>query len=97
MIVSSGPGIDPEFYRTSRHYFEVGGSFDHMDRRLFSNHLEEISGFNVAVVPGWQVANAIGAALARTTCEVTLLADTSQGIVIAPEEQFNKKNISKLF
>ena len=24
MIVSSGPGIDPEFYRTNSHYFEIG-------------------------------------------------------------------------
>jgi len=25
MIVSSGPGLDPELYRTDRHYFAVSG------------------------------------------------------------------------
>jgi hypothetical protein len=35
------------------------------------------------------VANAIGAALARTTCEVTLFGDTQQEIAFAPEEDFS--------
>ena len=26
MIVSAGPGIDPEYYRTGDHYYAVGGS-----------------------------------------------------------------------
>ena len=34
------------------------------------------------------MANAIGAAVARTTCEVTVLADTSRGYVCAPEEGY---------
>ncbi|MDM8525155.1 hydantoinase/oxoprolinase family protein [Desulfococcaceae bacterium HSG8] len=56
----------------------------------FARHLEEISDFKAGVVPRWHVANAIGAALARTTCEVTLFADTEQGILAAPEEQFSE-------
>jgi hypothetical protein len=42
----------------------------------------------VRTVPRWAVANAIGAALARTTCEVNLYADTEQGIATAPEEEY---------
>ena len=42
------------------------------------------------------MANAIGAALARTTCEVSLNADTEQGIVTAHEEDFAEP-ISKSF
>lgn len=33
----------------------------------------------------YQVANAIGAALAKTTLEITMLADTAQGILSVPE------------
>ena len=32
MVVSAGPGIDPEFYRTSEHYYAVGGSINHRGR-----------------------------------------------------------------
>jgi N-methylhydantoinase A len=55
----------------------------------FAQHFEEISSYQVGVVPRWDVANAIGAALARTTCEVSLFADTHQGIAMAPEEGFS--------
>ena len=58
---------------------------------LFAEHLETLSNYRVGVVPRWTVANAIGAALARTTCEVNLYADTEQQIVTAPEEDFMKK------
>ena len=54
----------------------------------FAPHLEQCAGLAVTVVPRWKVANAIGAALARTTCEVTLLADSERGIVAAHEENF---------
>ncbi len=54
----------------------------------FSDRLEQVFGYAVDVVPRWKVANAIGAALARTTCEVTLFADTEQEIATAPEEDF---------
>jgi N-methylhydantoinase A/oxoprolinase/acetone carboxylase beta subunit len=57
----------------------------------FARHIQEISGFEVRLVPRWEVANAIGAALARTTCEVTLFADTQLGIATAPEENFFEK------
>ncbi|MGD9213000.1 MAG: hydantoinase/oxoprolinase family protein [Desulfobacteraceae bacterium] len=56
----------------------------------FKDKLAALSGLEVRVVPRWKVANAIGAALARTTCEVTLFADTEQGIVTAPGENFSK-------
>ena len=54
----------------------------------FASRLEELSGYQVGVIPRWKVANAIGAALARTTCEVILFADTERGIATAPEENF---------
>jgi len=57
----------------------------------FASKLQSLSGMNVHVVPQWGVANAIGAALARTTCQVSVFADTQQGIVSAPEENFSKK------
>ncbi len=63
----------------------LGGPAPHFARRL-----EELSGMRVGVVPRWHVANAIGAALARTTCEVTLFADTQQEIAASPEENFRE-------
>jgi N-methylhydantoinase A/oxoprolinase/acetone carboxylase beta subunit len=62
----------------------------------FAHRLEEISGYKVGVIPRWKVANAIGAALARTTCEVTVFADTERGIVTAPEENYTE-NVSSRF
>lgn len=44
----------------------------------------------VRPVPKWGVANAIGAALARTTSEVTLFADTEKGVILIPEENYSK-------
>jgi len=54
----------------------------------FAARLETLFDGPVQVVPRWKVANAIGAALARTTCEVALLADTQQRMATAPEENF---------
>ena len=54
----------------------------------FGRRIEEISRYKVGIVPKWTVANAIGSALARTTSEVTLFADTERKIVRAPEENF---------
>ena len=48
-----------------------------------------MSDYTVQVVPRWKVANAIGAALARTTCEVNFFADTESGIAEALEENFS--------
>jgi N-methylhydantoinase A len=54
----------------------------------FAKGLERLSDYRVTVVPRWKVANAIGAGLARTTCEVTLFADTERKIANAPEENW---------
>jgi len=48
------------------------------------------------VTPRWDVANAIGAALARVTSEVILFADTQQGMATAPEESFYQ-NVDRNF
>lgn len=55
---------------------------------FFAPEIEKQSGFNVQVVPKWSIVNAIGAALARTTCEVSLFADTEQGSAIASGENY---------
>jgi N-methylhydantoinase A len=55
----------------------------------FAKQLQTIFPGKVQVVPHWQVANAIGCALARTTSEVTLFADTAQGLATAPGEHFS--------
>ncbi|MFP3981826.1 MAG: hydantoinase/oxoprolinase family protein [Desulfobacterales bacterium] len=54
----------------------------------FAQHLESISDYTVHRVPQWDVANAVGTALSRTTCEVTLFADTYKLEASAPEEMF---------
>jgi N-methylhydantoinase A len=53
--------------------------------------LQAVSGWQTRVPSEYEVANAIGAATARTTCEVTVLADTSRGYVCAPEEGYLDK------
>lgn len=67
-----------------RHILALGGP-----ALWFAKGLERLSDSRVDVVPRWTVANAIGAGLARTTCEVTFFADTERGIAAAPEENFN--------
>jgi hypothetical protein len=57
----------------------------------FAGYLDSISDYQVRVVPRWKVANAIGAALARTTCEVNFFADTERRIAEAPEENFSRQ------
>ena len=69
-----------------RHMLVLGGPAP-----WFAKGLERFSDSRVAVVPRWTVANAIGAGLARTTCEVTLFADTERRIATAPEENFSKE------
>jgi N-methylhydantoinase A/oxoprolinase/acetone carboxylase beta subunit len=54
----------------------------------FAKAFEKMTDFRVRVVPKWKVANAVGAALARTTCEVTLFADTERKIAAAPVEEY---------
>ncbi len=53
--------------------------------------LQAMSGWRVRVPPDYEVANAIGAAVARTTCEVTVLADTERRYVCAPEEDYMER------
>ena len=62
----------------------------------FTKKIEELYNIETIAVPESSVANAIGAALARTTCEVSLNADTEQGIVTAHEEDFAEP-VSKTF
>ncbi len=64
--------------------------------RFFARKIQELYQIETIAVPESSVANAIGAALARTTCEVTLNADTEQGIVTAHEEDFAEP-ISKAY
>lgn len=64
----------------------LGGPANH-----FAENLEKRSGKKTRKVPRWSVANAIGAALARTTCELTLFVDTQLGIATAPEAQYSEK------
>ncbi len=56
----------------------------------FAERLNALSDLSVSAVPNCQVANAVGAALARTTCEVTLFADTERGFLTAPEEDYSE-------
>ncbi len=63
----------------------LGGPAPH-----FAEHLQTMTEAAVRLVPNWGVANAIGAAMAKTTCEVTLFADTQLGTATAPEENFVK-------
>ncbi len=62
----------------------------------FAKKIEELYHIDTIALPESSVANAIGAALARTTCEVSLNADTEHGIVTAHEEDFAEP-ISKSF
>lgn len=56
---------------------------------FFAFRLAFLTDFQVHVVPQWHVANAVGAALARNTSEVTVFSDTERGIVLAPEENYS--------
>jgi len=62
----------------------------------FAKKIEALYHIKTIAVPESSVANAIGAALARTTCEVSLNADTELGIVSAHEEGFAEP-ISKTY
>jgi len=64
--------------------------------KYFAKKIEELYHIETRAVPESFVANAVGAALARTTCEVTLNADTEQGVVTAHEEGFAEP-ISKTY
>jgi hypothetical protein len=74
-----GSRIDP------KHMLILGGPAPQ-----FADRLQTMFDGKVQVVPNYQVANAIGCALARTTCEVILFADTALGWATAPSEGFKK-------
>lgn len=74
-----------------KHILVLGGPAPH-----FAGYLQAATDSSVQVVPRWQVANAVGAAIARTTCEVTLFADTERGVAAAPEENFYRP-VQKVF
>ena len=63
--------------------------------KVLSPVLEKKFGLPCYYPDNYHVANAIGAALARTTTEITMLADTSEGILSVPEmgiyEKINRK------
>lgn len=84
-----------ELYQGSRiapeHVLILGGP-----AQQFAHRLATMCDQSVDVVPRWTVANAIGAALARTTCEVALFVDTEQEIAMAPGEDY-VENISDDF
>jgi N-methylhydantoinase A/oxoprolinase/acetone carboxylase beta subunit len=69
-----------------RQILVLGGPADH-----FAPHLERISPYRAKAVPSFEVANAVGAALARTTCEVTLFADTEIKEATVPEEDYYER------
>ncbi|MFO7963214.1 MAG: hydantoinase/oxoprolinase family protein [Desulfobacterales bacterium] len=62
----------------------------------FAECITDLSDFDVRVVPRWEVANAIGAGLSRTTSEVVLYADTERNLATAPEEHFSRR-VNKTF
>jgi N-methylhydantoinase A/oxoprolinase/acetone carboxylase beta subunit len=75
-----------EGYRVNpKHLLILGGPAPY-----FAKHLKKYTADRIEVVARWNVANAIGAALARTTCEVSFFADTQRGIAEAPEENYNR-------
>ena len=58
---------------------------------FFASRLAKLTGLPTSAVPHWHVANAIGAAMAKNTSEVTLFADTERGVALAPEEEFSRQ------
>jgi len=78
--ILSGYKVEP------REILVLGGPAPHFALRF--SRLTELS---VQAVPQWHVANAIGAALAKTTSEVALFADTEIGYAYAPEDDFMKQ------
>ncbi len=78
--ILSGYKVEP------REILVLGGPAPH-----FARHLARITRLCVQAVPQWHVANAIGAALAKTTSEVALFADTEIGYAYAPEDDFIKQ------
>lgn len=66
--------------------FLVGGPAPYL-----SDKLRQLSGLDVKVARYSEVTNAIGAACARTTCAITLFADTEQGFLVIPEMDYRDR------
>jgi len=64
----------------------IGGPAPHV-----AQHVGKALGLPYRVPPHSGVANAVGAAVARVTTEITLQADTERGTVVIPEADINKK------
>lgn len=56
----------------------------------FTKYISDFYEYKATPVPMWGVANAIGAGLARTTCEVSLFVDTEKGVILAPGEKYSR-------
>ncbi|PIE73044.1 MAG: hydantoinase [Deltaproteobacteria bacterium] len=68
------------------HILLLGGPAD-----LFAEGLQQIFDGQVETLPRWQVKNAFGCALARTTCEVTVFADTAQKSIATQGENLHQR------
>jgi len=68
------------------HILVLGGPASQFAKRLAPLFFGEVE-----TVPHCHVANAIGCALSRVTCEVTVYADTAQKIITAQGEEFKRK------
>ena len=64
----------------------MGGPAPHL-----ADYLEAALGIPCRVPDHFEVANAVGAAVARVTCALTLQADTSRGFVVIPEANIKAK------
>ncbi len=83
MIVSSGPGIDPEFYRTNSHYFVVAGSIDHRGREIEPINAGEIERISADLKKeGILYVGVVGKFSVRNPChelEITRLLNSFYG------------------
>jgi N-methylhydantoinase A/oxoprolinase/acetone carboxylase beta subunit len=68
------------------HLLVLGGPASQFAPKLATMFTGEVS-----PVPHWQVANAIGCGLARTTCEVTVYADTTRKLITAQGEEYSRE------
>ena len=59
--------------------------------RALAGTLEEEFGMKVTVPDNYAVANAVGAALTRTTMDIELFADTERGVLIVPSLNINRE------
>ena len=64
----------------------MGGPAPHL-----VDYLQTALGIPCRVPDHFEVANAVGAAVARVTCALTLQADTSRGFVVIPEANIQNK------